>query len=223
MKIFLLLLSISLHKASGFIASSQNKVKHDMLSPISVASSPNDMPNLGSNYLDALSSPKQNTPSLDKPKADENDAWVYVPKSMKNGKENSKGLTPDMIESINVYMEQVNKRVQMNIDSDAGEVEKREYLVFQAVLVLCIVLGQVLFIEKYFEVALGPGMLFCGLYIIALAALELDTISPFSTPPESKDQLKTEGIYAQMRHPFYCGIVLFLGGKYVVFIFSLLY
>ena len=59
----------------------------------------------------------------------------------------------------------------------------------------------------------GPGLLLGGL-VVALASLGdlgSDSLSPFPAPPRGAS-LKTDGIYAQMRHPLYTGLLMVMAG-----------
>jgi protein-S-isoprenylcysteine O-methyltransferase Ste14 len=59
----------------------------------------------------------------------------------------------------------------------------------------------------------GPGLLLGGT-VIALKAfgdLGSDSLSPFPSPP-SGASLKMDGVYGQMRHPMYTGLLMVMAG-----------
>jgi protein-S-isoprenylcysteine O-methyltransferase Ste14 len=59
----------------------------------------------------------------------------------------------------------------------------------------------------------GPGLLLGGT-VIALKAfgdLGSDSLSPFPSPPQGAS-LKMDGIYGQMRHPMYTGLLMIMAG-----------
>jgi protein-S-isoprenylcysteine O-methyltransferase Ste14 len=59
----------------------------------------------------------------------------------------------------------------------------------------------------------GPGLLLGG-SVIALKAfgdLGSDSLSPFPSPPKGAS-LKLDGIYGQMRHPMYTGLLMIMAG-----------
>lgn len=59
----------------------------------------------------------------------------------------------------------------------------------------------------------GPALLLGGTVVSfkALGDLGIDSLSPFPSPPRGS-ALKTEGIYGQMRHPMYTGLLMFMLG-----------
>jgi protein-S-isoprenylcysteine O-methyltransferase Ste14 len=59
----------------------------------------------------------------------------------------------------------------------------------------------------------GPGLLLGGGAVVvqSLAALGSDSLSPFPAPPRT-GALKTDGIYGQMRHPMYTGLIMVMSG-----------
>ena len=56
-----------------------------------------------------------------------------------------------------------------------------------------------------------------GLALSVLSVIDLgsDSLTPF-LPPTDSGSLKTGGIYAQMRHPLYAGLVAVMGGLSLV-------
>jgi protein-S-isoprenylcysteine O-methyltransferase Ste14 len=99
--------------------------------------------------------------------------------------------------------------------STGGEVGTRgeAYAAAQAALVLCIVIGGVPVIGDTLSAVLGPGLLLGGVALTALSLVDLgsDSLSPFPAPPPTAT-LQTSGLYAQMRHPMYSGLVTIMLG-----------
>lgn len=87
------------------------------------------------------------------------------------------------------------------------------YFIAQAALILCILLGGVPVIGDSLKVLLGPSCLLGGIAIAALGLVDLgsDSLSPFPATTETST-LKTLGIYKEMRHPIYSGLLLFSFG-----------
>ena len=88
-----------------------------------------------------------------------------------------------------------------------------EYFAGQAALILCILIGGVPFVGDALRSILGPGLLLFGIAIavLSLADLGSDSLSPFPKPTKTAT-LKTSGIYAEMRHPMYSGLITLLLG-----------
>jgi protein-S-isoprenylcysteine O-methyltransferase Ste14 len=59
----------------------------------------------------------------------------------------------------------------------------------------------------------GPGLLLGGTVIVlkAFGDLGSDSLSPFPSPPKGAT-LKMDGIYQQMRHPMYTGLIMIMAG-----------
>lgn len=59
----------------------------------------------------------------------------------------------------------------------------------------------------------GPGLLLGGTVVVfkAFADLGSDSLSPFPSPPKGA-ALKMDGIYSQMRHPMYTGLLMVMAG-----------
>jgi protein-S-isoprenylcysteine O-methyltransferase Ste14 len=97
----------------------------------------------------------------------------------------------------------------------SGEVGTRGevYFAAQASLVLCILIGGVPVIGAPLQGILGPGLLLGGLVLAVLSLVDLgsDSLSPFPAPPQTAT-LKTSGIYAEMRHPMYTGLLTIMLG-----------
>lgn len=97
-----------------------------------------------------------------------------------------------------------------------GEFGKRGeiYVVAQFGLLFCILIGGVPFFGDLLKFLLGPELFVVGFAVIFLGATGLGgRLSPFPVPVESsEDGLVSEGIYGQMRHPMYAGLLASCAG-----------
>jgi protein-S-isoprenylcysteine O-methyltransferase Ste14 len=107
----------------------------------------------------------------------------------------------------------VSENIKEGAFGSRGEV----YAAAQAALVVCIVLGGVPVIGESLRSFLGPGLLLVGAVVALLSVVDLgaDSLSPFPKPTE-KGFLKTEGVYAQIRHPMYTGLLSIMLGLSVL-------
>lgn len=99
-------------------------------------------------------------------------------------------------------------------NTNAGEFGTRgeAYFVAQAALVVCIALGGIPFVSDFANMILGPGLLLIGAGTILISLQDLgSSLSPWPVPPDD-GELKTQGIYAQCRHPMYAGVIATLLG-----------
>ncbi|CAJ1950640.1 unnamed protein product [Cylindrotheca closterium] len=87
------------------------------------------------------------------------------------------------------------------------------YFAAQAALVLCIFIGTVPFVGESLNFVFGPITALGGLALAALSVVDLgsDSLSPFPAATESST-LKNTGIYAEMRHPMYSGLMMTMLG-----------
>lgn len=101
----------------------------------------------------------------------------------------------------------------LNDDSVAFGDKGEFYFIAQALLVVCIVLGGIPFVGDALSVLLGPVSILGGLGVAALSVLDLgsDSLSPFPATT-STSTLKTTGIYQELRHPMYTGLLLIMLG-----------
>lgn len=93
----------------------------------------------------------------------------------------------------------------------AGELGERGevYVVVQVFLGLCILGGGIPVVGNLVTFILGPGLLLAGAAIMALSVNDLGAaLSPWPVPVSSVDgELKTDGLFAEMRHPIYAGLL----------------
>lgn len=141
-------------------------------------------------------------------------------KKKKGGK--SKGLTasfsmPNMPSLTNLPIDfskfDIDTVMTNVVQSDKPFLQRGElYFVAQAGLIICVLLGEVPGFGSL-KIFVGPSCFFGGLAIAALALTDLgsDSLSPFPATTKTST-LKTTGIYKEMRHPMYSGLLLVLFG-----------
>ena len=99
----------------------------------------------------------------------------------------------------------------------SGELGSRgeTYAVAQLLVLGCILGGGVPFAGDAAMFLLGPGLLFAGAGVIFVSVNDLgDSLSPWPVP--SGNGLKTGGLYAEMRHPTYAGLLAACAGGSIV-------
>ena len=104
-------------------------------------------------------------------------------------------------------------------NTNAGEFGTRgeAYFAAQAALVVCVALGGIPYVSDVAHIVVGPGLLVGGLGLILLSLQDMgSSLSPWVTPAPTGGELKTQGIYAQCRHPMYAGLLSTLLGLSVV-------
>ncbi|KAI2492386.1 isoprenylcysteine carboxyl methyltransferase [Fragilaria crotonensis] len=113
----------------------------------------------------------------------------------------------------------------LNFDIDAvktnimdGEFGSRgeTYTVAQFALLGCIVGGGIPIIGDVVMFLLGPGLLLAGAALLIVSLSDLgDSLSPWPVPP-SGGNLRTDGVYSEMRHPMYAGSLAAAAGLSIV-------
>jgi len=89
------------------------------------------------------------------------------------------------------------------------------YTLAQAALVICILGGGIPFVGDLLMFLLGPGLFLSGLAVIAAGAKDLGpSLSPWPAPPATtgSDLVVKEGVYGQVRHPLYAGLIASCAG-----------
>jgi protein-S-isoprenylcysteine O-methyltransferase Ste14 len=108
----------------------------------------------------------------------------------------------------------VSQVVENLFPSNAQLGERGEvYFGLQVALILSILLGGIPFLGGTLMAILGPASLLGGLITAGLSVVDLgsDSLSPFPATT-STSSLKTSGIYQEMRHPMYSGLLLTMFG-----------
>ena len=110
----------------------------------------------------------------------------------------------------------ISKVVDNTTQGDIGQ-RGEAYFLVQAALIVCIVIGGVPIVGEPLQAVLGPLLLVSGLLIGVLSVVDLgsDSLSPYPKPLDSGN-LKTTGVYAQMRHPMYTAVMTVMLGLSVV-------
>lgn len=111
---------------------------------------------------------------------------------------------------------------QDNINSILGNALNGEfgtrgeaYVAAQVFLVLCILFGGIPILGDVLSLLCGPLLMIAGVGVVALGVVDMgSSLSPWPVP--SGDDLVTDGIYSQMRHPIYAGLLAIMAGFSVV-------
>ena len=95
-----------------------------------------------------------------------------------------------------------------------GEFGKRgeAYFAAQAVLVVLVAIGGVPVLGDTLMMILGPALMLAGAGFVVLGGTELgDNLSPWPVPVSDSD-LRTDGVFGQVRHPIYAGLLMGCAG-----------
>jgi protein-S-isoprenylcysteine O-methyltransferase Ste14 len=99
---------------------------------------------------------------------------------------------------------------QNTLEGNVGS-RGEQYVIIQFSLLACILGGGIPVIGDTLMLLLGPGLFILGSGSIMLSILDLgDSLTPWPVP--SSNGLKTSGLYAEMRHPMYAGLLSFCIG-----------
>lgn len=81
------------------------------------------------------------------------------------------------------------------------------YFVAQVVIILCILYGSIPLLGDLMTFLLGPCTILMGIVVTALGIRDLGAnLSPWPKVPENTE-LVTDGIYGELRHPIYAGLL----------------
>ena len=100
-----------------------------------------------------------------------------------------------------------------------GEIGQRGelYTFAQFAILLCILIGGVPVIGDVLLLVLGPGLLLAGSATMVISINDLgDALTPWPVPPQGDSGLKTSGLYAQVRHPLYAGLLASMAGLSII-------
>jgi protein-S-isoprenylcysteine O-methyltransferase Ste14 len=112
------------------------------------------------------------------------------------------------MDGITDNLDKVRENVWNGEFGTRGEV----YVAAQAVLTICIVLGGVPFVGDLAMFLGGPVLLLAGAALIFIAVNDLGaSLSPWPVP-SSNSELQTDGIYGELRHPTYAGVLAVCAG-----------
>jgi len=108
-----------------------------------------------------------------------------------------------------------NHFVQKFLEAGGGDdpigTRGEAYFFLQAILIVAIVLGGIPVIGDYLQLLAGPGLLAAGVVVLAITALNMgDSITPWPKP--NGQGLVQDGLYGQMRHPMYFGLLSTMTG-----------
>lgn len=95
-----------------------------------------------------------------------------------------------------------------------GEVGQRgeAYAIAQFIVVAAIVIGGVPVVGDFVNILLGPVLLLLGLATMFFSVTDLGkSLSPWPTTTSSTE-LTTDGLYSQVRHPIYAGLLASCAG-----------
>jgi len=85
------------------------------------------------------------------------------------------------------------------------------YFFAQAILIVFLVLGGIPLVSDYLQLLAGPGLMLAGTVVLALTGLDMsDSLSPWSKP--NGGGLVRTGLYGQVRHPMYTGLLATMAG-----------
>jgi len=117
------------------------------------------------------------------------------------------------------FKELLNYDISKVVDNSKGDMGRRgeAYFFAQAALIVCIVVGGVPVVGEPLQAVLGPLLLVSGFLVGVLSVVDLgsDSLSPYPKPVDSGN-LKTTGVYSQMRHPMYTALMTVMLGLSVV-------
>jgi protein-S-isoprenylcysteine O-methyltransferase Ste14 len=101
------------------------------------------------------------------------------------------------------------------LDGDVGS-RGEVYAFAQLAILLCILGGGIPIVGGPLMVLLGPGLLLAGAGVIVIASNDLGaSLSPWPVP-SANPKLETGGLYAEMRHPMYGGLLAACAGLSIV-------
>jgi protein-S-isoprenylcysteine O-methyltransferase Ste14 len=111
----------------------------------------------------------------------------------------------------NKIMESFNALQENGMSGEFGT-RGEGYVIAQFSLMAFIVVGTVPFLGDVLTVILGPGLLLSGITVMVLAVQDIGgALSPWPVTNE-RTELTTDGMYGQVRHPMYAGVLAAFAG-----------
>jgi protein-S-isoprenylcysteine O-methyltransferase Ste14 len=153
-------------------------------------------------------------------------SWLPVRLPIDDGEKEQEGtVTPNVLTNllsgwtsmeIDVFSNKLDvATILQNLKSDEVPFGERGEVYFfaQALLVVCILLGGIPIVGEALSFFLGPASILAGMGVAANSVWDLgsDSLSPFPATTSSST-LKTTGIYQELRHPMYTGLLLIMLG-----------
>eukprot|EP00542_Grammatophora_oceanica_P017068 CAMPEP_0194046430 /NCGR_PEP_ID=MMETSP0009_2-20130614/21098_1 /TAXON_ID=210454 /ORGANISM="Grammatophora oceanica, Strain CCMP 410" /LENGTH=252 /DNA_ID=CAMNT_0038691711 /DNA_START=33 /DNA_END=791 /DNA_ORIENTATION=+ len=128
-----------------------------------------------------------------------------------------KAKATDLLSGLNLdgVLDNVDEIVANTMDGGDGEFGSRGelYVAAQFGLLLCILIGGVPVVGNFLMTLLGPVLLLVGALTILLGVNGLGAaLSPWPVPAGNQDSLKTDGVFGQVRHPIYAGLLAATAG-----------
>lgn len=111
------------------------------------------------------------------------------------------------VSNLTYQMTESMSKVMNNMSSGEFGTRGELFVVGQLVLMLCIIYGDIPLLGDTLKFFLGPGMFVLGGVVAGLGVKELGSnISPFPKVGDNTD-LVTDGIFGEIRHPIYAGLL----------------
>jgi len=113
------------------------------------------------------------------------------------------------LENLTGNIDQIKENV---LDGEFGT-RGEAYVAAQGFLVLCIVLGGVPFIGDALKILFGPVLLLIGCVVILKGLTDMGgSLNVWPMPSSKNNDLIISGIFGQIRHPIYSGLVCSMAG-----------
>lgn len=117
------------------------------------------------------------------------------------------------ISSLTDNAEEIRANVMDGTFGERGEI----YVAAQMGLLLCVAIGGIPIVGDLLMLILGPGLLLAGAAVSVIALKDMGgALSPWPVPSDSNDGLVTDGLFAQVRHPIYAGLLAACAGFSII-------
>jgi protein-S-isoprenylcysteine O-methyltransferase Ste14 len=134
--------------------------------------------------------------------------YKYVSSTRKSNNEKLVPKVPDLTfdKAVSPVNEFINRFLAAGGGDDPVGTRGEGYFFLQAILIVAIVLGGIPIFGNYLEIIAGPGLMLVGVVVLIITALDMnESISPWPKP--NGQGLVQNGLYGQMRHPMYFGVL----------------